>query len=34
MEYLNKNATLLGDNGTLFVYKYHGKEPLEMPKKK
>ena len=34
MEYLNKNATLIGDNGTLFVYKYNGKEPLEMPKKK
>ena len=34
MEYLNKNVTLLGDNGTLFVYKYNGKEPLEMPKKK
>ena len=34
MEYLNKNSTLLGDNGTLFVYKYNGKEPLEMPKKK
>ena len=34
LEYLNKNTTLIGDNGTLYVYKYHGNEPLKMPKKK
>lgn len=34
MQYLNNNADLIGDNGTLFVYKYKGTEPLQFPKRK
>ncbi len=34
LEYLSKNADLIGDNGTLYVYKYNGTEPLKMPRKK
>lgn len=34
MQYLNNNADLIGDNATLFVYKYKGNEPLQLPKKK
>lgn len=34
MKYLNMNTVLISSNGTLFVYKYTGKEPFIMPKKK
>lgn len=34
MQYLSTNAVPLTNNGTLFVYKYIGQEPLVMPKKR